>query len=287
MIYVRLAGGLGNQLFQYAAARALALRNGSEVILDLRDLDKGPRHAVFGLEKFKIRAQIAQDADLPPSRLKPLRYLFWRTFGTTPRFIRERGLCLNRTVLEASDDVYLHGYWQSEGYFADCAHILREELEFAFIPGAETARMMEAIQAETVSVSVHLRRGDYVSTTGGRLTHGVCDEVYYARALDRVRAEVGPNLRVFVFSDDPAWAKDNLRLDCAMTLVDVNDALSAHDDLRLMAACRHHIIANSTFSWWGAWLDPRSDKVVVAPRQWFSDARLSNYDILPAAWIAV
>lgn len=287
MIYARLAGGLGNQMFQYAAARALAMRVGTEVVLDLRDLGKGPRHAVFGLDRFSIQARIGSEADLPPGRSTPLRNMLWRTFGTSPRFLRERGLAFNDAVLDAGDDVYLHGYWQSERYFADAADRLRHEFSIPSAPGVGTARMMDAILSADTSVSVHLRRGDYVSTPGGRASHGVCDHAYYARALERLRPEVGQALHAFVFSDDPVWARENLRLDCEMTLVDVNDALSAHDDLRLMASCRHHIIANSTFSWWGAWLDPRPDKVVVAPRQWFSDSRLQNPDILPTSWTAV
>jgi hypothetical protein len=286
MIYARLAGGLGNQMFQYAAARALALRNDSEVVLDLRDLRKGPRHAVFGLDRFRIRARIGQEGELPPGRSTPLRHALWRACGRSPRFLRERGLGLNRVVLEAGDRVYLHGYWQSEGYFIDAVQDLRAEFDFAVAPRAVTARMMETILATEASVSVHLRRGDYVSVSGGQETHGVCDQAYYTRALQRAREEVGRDLHAFVFSDDPVWARENLRLDCKMTLVDVNDALTAYDDLRLMAACHHHVIANSTFSWWGAWLDARPEKVVIAPRKWFADSRLVNSDILPTGWIA-
>lgn len=287
MIYVRLAGGLGNQMFQYATARALALRMGSEVLLDVRDLRDGPRHAVFGLDRFRIRARVGQEEELPPGRSQPLRYAIWRAFGRSPRFLRERGLGLNRAVLEAGDDVYLHGYWQSEGYFADAAQTLRTDFEFATAPESGSIRVMEAIRAQEGSVSVHLRRGDYVSTAGGRVTHGVCGQDYYTRALKWARDEIGPKLHAFVFSDDLVWARDNLQLDCPMTLVDANDPLSAHEDLRLMAACRHHVIANSTFSWWGAWLDARPDKVVIAPHRWYADSRLSNPDILPAGWIAV
>jgi len=285
MIYARLLGGLGNQLFQYATARAVALRNGAELVLDAR-LCRDDDHTRYGLGAFAIRARRALPAELPPGRDRPLAHALWRRFGRHPRFVRERGLGFNPSVLSLGDDVYLHGYFQSERYFADQADILRDELTIIDPPTAPVAAMAARI-AGVPAVSVHLRRGDYVTDSRAARAHGGVGADYYDRALRLVAERAGIEPVVFVFSNDPGWARENLRLAFETRIVAVADATRPHDDLRLMAACRHHVIVNSTFSWWGAWLDPNPEKIVVAPRRWFADPGLSNPDILPAGWISV
>jgi hypothetical protein len=136
------------------------------------------------------------------------------------------------------------------------------------------------------AVSLHIRRGDYVSNAKFNAAHGTCDLDYYARAAAFVAERVGDPV-IYAFSDDPAWVAENLKLPFEMRFVDHNDGSTAHEDLRLMATCKHHIIANSSFSWWGAWLNPLKDKVVAAPTQWFADPAKSNPDILPQSWHAV
>lgn len=287
MIFVRLVGGLGNQLFQYACARALALRHGVEVVLDTRELARGAAHAVFGLDRFDISARIGEQGELPPARGRMIPYALWRAGLMRPRFVRERGLGLNPNVLAAADGCYLHGYFQSEGYFRDQAEVIRDDLRILAAPEGENARWLERIGAEPRAVSLHVRRGDYVGSAKGAAVHGTCDAAYYARAVAaiRERAQIDPLL--FVFSDDPVWARDNLRPGAEMVVLDHNAASAAVEDLRLMGACRHHIIANSSFSWWGAWRNPSPDKVVVAPARWFADPRMDNPDICPPEWLRV
>ena len=286
MIYVRLLGGLGNQLFQYATARAIALRNGTSVGLDLRSLPPSPHHLSYALNHFAVQAEIAPPR-LPPDRTEPLRYLIWRARLRSPRFLRERGLHVNLPVLRAPDDTYLHGYFQSETYFADHLQQLRQELRIVTPPDLRNSEWLDRIKGDPQSVSVHIRRGDYIAVGKARKTHGACDAAYYRRAIAHLRAVTGGFLRAYVFSDDPAWVQVNLRLDAEMEVVGHNGPTAHYEDLRLMSACRHHIIANSTFSWWGAWLDDRQDKAVIAPQRWFASGSPVNPDILPRDWVRI
>lgn len=288
MIQVHLAGGLGNQLFQYAAGRALALRHDTDLLLDTRSLGrKGPAHSVFGLHHFAIKARIGTAAELPPDRSRRLAYSLWRGFGRAPQFLRERGLGLNRGVLTAPDGTYLHGYFQSESYFADATHRLRQDLAFADPPKGKNTDWLTRIAADETAVSLHVRRGDYVADAKSLRSQGICDAAYYRRAVAALTAQSGKRHVFHVFSDDPEWARANLKLGAEMIVLSHNGPDTPHEDLRLMAACHHHIIANSTFSWWGAWLDPRPDAITVAPAQWFANPTLSNPDILPARWLSV
>lgn len=287
MIQVRLVGGLGNQLFQYACARALSLRLGAEVVLDLRELSRGAAHAVYGLHHFAVRARIGTPDELPPARSRILPYALWRTGLVRPRFLRERGLGLNPAVLSALDGTYLHGYFQSEGYFRDAREVIRTELEIIAPPSTENRIWIDRIGADERAVSLHVRRGDYAADSKGQAVHGTCDATYYARAVEALRARAGILPRLYVFSDDPAWARDHLDLGAETVVLDHNPPSAAVEDLRLMGLCRHHVIANSSFSWWGAWRNPSPDKVVVAPERWFADPALHNPDICPDDWLRV
>ncbi len=285
-IIARLAGGLGNQLFQYAAARAVALRNDTDLVLDARGFV--PRKPfTYDLGHFAISGRVGGEDELPPGRNKPLRYGLWRAFGRSPRFVRENGLGFNPSIANLGPDVYLHGYFQSERYFADVTSTIRKELAIVTEPDAENQRWLEEIDGAGNAVSLHVRRGDYVASAGGQNVYGTCDAAYYARAFAHVRERTGGDATLFVFSDDPDWAEQNLAFDAPMRFARHNGRATAYEDLRLMAACRHHIIANSTFSWWGAWLDPSRDKVVAAPAHWFADSRLNNPDIYPDEWTRI
>ncbi len=277
MIVARLFGGLGNQLFQYAAGRALADRLGCGLALDPRYLG-GAR--ACGMGHF-AQARYLSDAALPPAKSDGLlRYGFWRCFGRDPRFHRERGLGFDADFLDLPDGAYLHGYWQSERYFAAIADRLRDDLAFTTPLDPANAEMAARIDAAPRAVSVHVRRGDYLASG----SYAACPPEYYARAIDRLTGDLGDPLTCFVFSNDPAWARDNLDLGAEQVVVDINDETRGAFDMHLMSRCAHHVIANSTFSWWGAWLDPGPDKRVIAPANWFGTARLSNPDLIPQGW---
>jgi hypothetical protein len=144
--------------------------------------------------------------------------------------------------------------------------------------------MAHRIGGEESAVSIHVRRGDYVSDAGTNRFHGTCSVDYYHDAVDRISG-FAPASHFFVFSDGIDWAKENLRLRQPVTYVDFNDGEKNYEDLRLMSLCKHHIIANSSFSWWGAWLNPNPDKIVIAPKKWFNDPSINTDDLIPNSWL--
>lgn len=276
MIITRLHGRLGNQMFQYAAAAGLAARLGTQVALDARGAiarGEGVLTRVFDLPV------VAPDP-LPPLKSDgQLRYGLWRTFGSQPKFRREQGLGYNPQIEGWADGAYLHGYWQSEAYFAHVAQDIRAAFAFPEFTNTQNAEMAARI-AEVQAISLHVRRGDYVSLNA----HVLCDQTYYEAALARVLEGMTGAPTVFVFSDDPQWAKDNLPLPVEKVVVDFNGPDTDFEDMRLMSLCQHNIIGNSSFSWWAAWLNQKAGKQVAGPSKWFGDPNLSNPDILPPDW---
>ena len=285
MVITRLMGGLGNQMFQYAAARRLALRCHVPLKLDISWFDSSPDRS-YALRALNVKSDVATPAELaevrgPSAGVARLAFRLRRglKLGRRWNWIRERFLSpVDHRVLDAGDWTYLEGYWQSERYFADVADTIRGDFTINWEPDARGRELLAQIGA-TESVSVHVRRGDYVTSA----PRNVCTPAYYASCVARMAERVArPHL--FVFSDDPGWVAVNQRFDYPTTIVSETPARSDHGDLRLMSACRYHILANSSFSWWGAWLDPRPDKVVFAPQRWMNDPRVDDRDLVPAGW---
>ena len=287
MIVSKLSGGLGNQLFQYAAGRRLAHARGTALVLDLgwyRHMPSSNTPRTYELDRYPLEAR-------PPSGLERLwcRLHHGRVLGRMPwfprawRHVRERGFAFDGRVLELPDDVYLDGYWQSYKYFSDVAEMLRKELTPVTDMGPVDQVVAGAIASGPAAVSLHVRRGDYVSNAAAARVHGLCSLDYYARAVAYMAARL-TQPHFFVFSDDMPWVRANLHLPGVVSYVDHNGPENAFQDLRLMALCRHHIIANSSFSWWGAWLGGGVEQQVVAPRGWFADGRDTG-DLTPPGWV--
>lgn len=279
MIYTRLHGFLGNQMFQYAAAAQLAARLKVPVALDPRRAEQkgqGNLTSIFDLP-------VVPPARLPPDRRRrPVAYTLWRYLGGNPRLRREKGLGYDPDFETWGDESYLHGYWQSEKYFAEIKDHLREV--FTVVPQMSPANAAMADQiASGPSVALHVRRGDYVALGAT----AVCDQAYYDAALAAVTEGLSRSPTVFVFSDDPDWARDNLAIPFEKVVVDLNGRATAHEDMRLMSLCQHNVIANSTFSWWSAWLNPHAGRRVAAPARWFANDHQRNPDILPEDWIPI
>lgn len=278
MIYTRLHGALGNQMFQYAAAAQLAARLGVDVALD-------PRRAVtMGVDILTdvFDLPVVAPAVLPPDQNRQkARYAVWRAMGRHPKLRREKNLGYDTAFEGWGDDSYLHGYWQSERYFADIIPHLRDVFQMVPKMSPENAAMAQDIAAGPC-VALHVRRGDYVAIGAT----AVCDQAYYDAALAAVTHGMDAP-RVFVFSDDPGWARDNLSVPFEKTVVDLNGRETAYEDMRLMSLCTHNVIANSTFSWWSAWLNQNPDKRVAAPARWFANDHQHNPDILPDGWLAI
>ncbi len=279
MIITRLHGRLGNQMFQYAAAAGLAARLRVPVALDSRlaiARGEGVLTRVFDLD-------VMAPAPLPPLKSDGfLRYAAWRLFGRSPRFQREHGLGYNPELETCENETYLHGYWQCERYFEHIADRIRKAFVFPDFSNSQNAEMAERIR-ESLAISLHVRRGDYLTLDA----HTLCNQAYYETALAQISEGLEHPPTVFVFSDDPQWARDNLSLPCDRVVVDFNGPDTDFEDMRLMSLCQHNIIANSSFSWWGAWLNAFPGKRVAGPTRWFGDPKLSNPDILPRNWLHI
>jgi hypothetical protein len=287
VIVVSLAGGLGNQMFQYAAGRALALKTGLPLVLDRRHYNR-PREHGYALDAFTLADRALDEALLPAlPKKRPLAWLMERLTGRGLPRHDERGPSFDPAIATINGPAWIQGYFQSERYFADHADTIRTELGPTAPVNAGNARWLAEIAAEPRAVSLHVRRGDYVTNARFAARHGSCTPAYYERALDHVAGQMAAEPVIFAFSDDPHWVRNNLRLPAEIRVVDQNDPARNVQDLRLMSACRHHIIANSSFSWWGAWLNQNPDKIVAAPARWYADPAMSNPDIWAQGWARI
>jgi hypothetical protein len=297
MIIVRLAGGMANQMFPYAAARRLAHRWQTGLKLDVRGLAaerqknlQFPRR--YALDLFNITAQIATEEEIAPFAAARQRGVLAGLrdaigLGPKPRrtWYREPHFHFDPRVLHLPDHVYLDGNWVCEKYFADIADIIRREFTLKQPPAGRNRELLEEVKA-TESVSIHIRRGDYAAVEKVRQVHGVCEIDYYTECIRRI-AELVPDPHFFIFSDEPQWAKEHLPLAFPAVFVEHNSPEQGHEDFRLMSHCRHNIVANSGFSWWAAWLNANPGKIVFAPRTWVKTAKYDTRDLVPADWLRV
>lgn len=287
-VIARIEGGLGNQLFQYAAARSLADRLGCDLALDLRGLDENGDRP-FQLDLYNIRASVASPQQLQSlpdwhsSRWGRIRSRFSQiapAFASFPVFW-PRSFAFDQRFDKILRPVYLVGYWQSEKYFTWNRERLLEDIQL--VAPLPVGPLMNEIHS-TNSVALHIRRGDYVNNLAAAQFHGLCDMDYYQTAVSAMKARF-PDIHVFVFSDEPDWAKSNLILEVPTHFVDANSMDKGHIDLELMRHCKHHVIANSSFSWWGSWLGESDHQVVYAPKGWFANTSTDTSDVVPERWI--
>lgn len=291
-ILVQIIGGLGNQMFQYAAGRALSLRLSVPFRLDVSGFSGYGLHHGFELPRvFECEAEIATEMEIRDC-------LGWRSSRLARKILmRPRFAILHGTRLvvepyfqywpgirEVSHNAYLVGYWQSQKYFSEVAETIRADFTFRHPLSSQNAELAGKI-AQTMAVSLHVRRGDYVSDPKTKAAHGLCSIDYYRAAVQHM-AERIERPEFFIFSDDIAWARANLEIDFPCWYVDHNQGGESYNDMRLMSLCRHHIIANSSFSWWGAWLNPNPEKTVLAPRKWFANDN-NVADLFLADWVVL
>lgn len=288
MIIVRLLGGMGNQMFQYAAGRRLSEHHGVPLKLDVHGFDTvqevTPRK--YELNHFNVQQEFALPEEVERLAMEGKSFLGRLSTMLPYRFhshLTERGEGFDSRLLNAGKNVYLEGWWGSERYFSDIQEIIRREFTVRYpMEGLSVALADEILS--TTSVSVHVRRGDFASDPRTRSFHGLLPLEYYVVAADII-AERVKRPHFLVFSDDPQWAHDHLALRHPVTFISHNGVETAYDDLRLMSLCRHHVIANSTFSWWGAWLNGANDKLVIAPKRWLS--RSTPPGLIPESWICL
>lgn len=290
-VLVRLEGGLGNQMFQYTAGRSVALATGRRLLLDTSAIARGPSRRRYELSSLAIggeRAGVicrlmarAQVGSRLPAAARGLAR------AVSPRhwqLLRDAGAGLDERLFTSSGDVVLEGPWQSAAY-AERDPLVASQLRRDFGLREPLSGRVSAIAAEIAaceSVCVHVRRGDYAKAPAVAAFHGTLSIDYYTAAADRIAAEVG-SPTFFVFSDDLPWAQAHLRLPGPTRFVEAAASQPPAIDQRLMASCRHFVIANSTFSWWAAWLGAAAGKIVVAPQRWFAAATAPS-GLIPAGW---
>lgn len=292
MIIVQLKGGMGNQMFQYALGRSLAHERVKELKLDT-EWYKTQSLRKYDLHHFDIKESFAKGSEIPffiygnafQRALGEFRLKIGATrFGKDKiAFIRERQrFDYNPSLFSRKGSLYLQGSWQNEHYFKAIRPVLLQEFGIKTPLAGKNLEFARHIE-RSLSVSIHVRRGDYVSNPATRKFHGVCTLEYYREAIDLMKSRM-ENPVFFVFTDDQQWVKRNLSCHCKLIFVDCNDEHNAHQDLRLMYKCRHNIIANSSFSWWGAWLNPNDQKIVIAPKKWFA-APVDTEGLIPKKWL--
>lgn len=301
MIVTRLLGGLGNQLFQYACGLYLAERSGQELVLDTSAFDDYKLHAL-AIQNFAITARLI---DSRQQRRVPGRYrghsriresfagaAQWllprhqRSFGLR----REKPFGFNSRYLQHGEDLYLDGYWQSERFFPGMRSRLQEEFQLAKPLSSESSFVADQI-AESASVALHVRRGDYVTDKQTQKIYRSLDAQYYRACLNDIHQHVH-NAKVFVFSNDIPWCIEHLDVGIPFVPVTHNDAATAFEDLFLISRCRHKVIANSSFSWWGAFLSANrcetesvEENRVYCPDPWFNAGTLDGSAICCDKWI--
>ncbi|WP_339658672.1 alpha-1,2-fucosyltransferase [uncultured Polaribacter sp.] len=252
MIIVRILGGLGNQMFQYAYAKALE-QNGYDVKIDISKFKKYKLHGGYHLDKFNI------DLSTPS---------FISTFLSVSKIkknVKEKNLLFDENLLKLTGNEFIKGYFQTEKYFTGIRAILLDQFTLIQSISKETNTVAKNILSSKNSCSLHIRRGDYVSDKKANSVHGTCDLNYYKNAIQLIN-DTHQNITFFVFSDDISWTKENLHIENAIY---VDNKTIPHEDMYLMSLCKHNITANSSFSWWGAWLNKNDNKTVIAPKNWF------------------
>ena len=284
MIITRLEGGLGNQLFQYATGRHLSIKNNTGLVLDTSNylIDTNNRH--YELDRYNIKAKTANIITCIFVRLgKYIIPKITQNIRLPIKYVKERNTYFNNEILSEQRNIILDGYWQSEEYFKDIRDIILDDLTLLSSPDKENKKMLKRINNSN-SVCLHVRRGDYVSDPLLREFLGSLTPENYNKAINSICDRLN-DPEFFIFSDDPEWCKRNIITDRPHTYVDINGPDKAPEDLRLMSACKHFIMANSSFSWWAAWLAEKVGTIIIAPKRWYREK--DEGDIVPKRWLRI
>lgn len=285
MIIVKLFGGLGNQMFQYAFGRNFTLQKNDILKLDLSSFvrARSDTHRSYQLGHFCIHEDVASMREVRRFCF-PIRVFKKDILLRKKGYIKEKEFHFNPSVFTITGDAYLDGYWQSEKYFKGIEKEIREEFNPKDSMSDAAERVLDSILS-TNSVSIHVRRSDYITNKNASALHGTCSLDYYKNAVSMITEKIS-HPSFFVFSDDIVWARRNLILDYPTIFVS-NPHIKDYEELVLMSLCKNNIIANSSFSWWGAWLNKNVEKVVIAPTQWFKKASYNTKDLTPVSWIKI
>lgn len=274
MIVVHLLGGLGNQLFQYSLGRKLSIIKNTTLKLNIRDFSTFYKLHKYSLNHFNIKEEFATNDEI--------NYLI---SNTSPLFFEPNDLTFNENVFNIPENYYLSGYWQCEKYFKDIESILMKDFTIKNEISGKNKEISNLI-LNTISISMHIRRTDFVTNKQVNQLLGTCSIEYYLKSMD-IMAKKFNDPYFFIFSDDLKWVKKNIPIKYSYTYVDHNNADTNYEDLRLMSLCNHNITANSSFSWWGAYLNKNKEKIVISPKVWWGGSVFNDKDIVPNTWLRV
>lgn len=288
MNIVRISAGLGNQMFQYAFYLSLKNRN-ADTRIDISEFKYRKHHQGYELERiFNINPssatekEVAQIADVSKSLAAAIRRDFFKkSLNVHGKLYKESGFNYVPEVFEM-ENTYFQGFWQSWKYFENIEAEVRNNFTFVTTLSLRNKKLYEKIEKRN-SVSIHIRRGDYTKKRRWDEIGSICNLDYYNWAIAHIN-EFIENPLFIIFSDDIQWARENLIL-AESVFVDWNTGTESYNDMRLMSLCKHNIIANSSFSWWGAFLNPNPDKIVIAPGKWYRHT--PTPDLVPCGWITL
>ena len=298
-VVVRLVGGLGNQMFQYAAALGLAVRQDRALKMEVSDFEACKKRS-YQLDCLKVPQDLYTGTPLfqPASHSIAARLIRRVKREVFKGYVFQGGAFRKGVYCEphfhfdpaffklSGVEILLHGYFQSPRYFENVTELLRERFQPVAPPSATAAGWAAKIEASPCSVSLHVRRGDYLEWPYSAV-HGALDRDYYDRAVNLIQRLAGERVEFFLFSDEPDFIAEAFA-DLPRSHVVRSDPSASWEELFLMARCRHNIIANSSYSWWGAWLNPDEGKRVIAPARWFTPGKLAACNVLdlyPDDWI--
>lgn len=277
MRLIKMTGGLGNQMFIYAFYLQMKERF-PQVYIDLSDMVHYNVHHGYKLNHvFNLpRTEFCINQSLK----KVLEFMFFKTIIER----KQNGSLKAYNKSYIWPLIYFKGFYQSEKYFTSIKEKVHDVFTFnKSLANQETIALLKQMDSDKDSISIHVRRGDYLLPKHWKTTGSVCQLPYYLNAIAEMERKI-KTPSYYVFSDDITWVKENIPLTTAI-YVDWNKGEDSWQDMMLMSHCRHHIICNSTFSWWGAWLNPHEDKTVIAPNRWFQ--LCETPDIYPTEWIKV
>lgn len=290
MIIVQLKGGLGNQLFQYASGLSLSKYHEVPLKVDTSELYQ-PDDEIGTIRKYELHNFLAAPEIASNQEIEDLKHqnLFSRIFQKTkPSYSRkiynEKRFEFDKKFFLAGNNLYLKGYRQSEKYFSLIANEIKNGFQLKKSIVEDVLDYGEKLFTLN-SISIHIRRGDYINKKALDF-HGLLTQEYYQKTIDRICIDI-PNPIFFVFSDNIEWVKNNLTFKNSIEFVSGKITKNHYQDFYLMSQCRHNIIANSTFSWWAAWLNNHPNKIVIAPKNWFGNAPCDTKDLYPATWMKV
>lgn len=291
-IITKLFGGLGNQMFQYSFGKYLSLKNNIQLLLDnsFYVKQKNVTKRKYDLDIFYITSnRIATNKEknhiLRIYSNKIISLILEKMGKKNKYLLKEDSFEFNEIYKNWNKkNIYMIGYFQSEKYFKEIENIIKNEFKIKNELLSEKIKKITKELNEIESVSIHVRRGDYVSNLSTNKYHGVLPIGYYKKAIDIINKKIN-NPTFYLFSDDIEWCKNNLK-DLSNNMVFV-EKQKDYEDLELMKNCKHNIIANSSFSWWGAWLNENPKKIVIAPNDWFANKNINTKDLIPETWIKI